>query len=177
MFKKNKKKNIDVHTRLMNVYEDVPKRWYAAIFGSMIILSIITIEFVAYPHLQLRWWGLLLAICLALLFVLPVGILTAVTGTGVGLNVLTEMIIGFISPGQPIANIVFKTYGYMAMSQCLNLVSDQKLGHYMKTPPKSLFVAQLWGTIVIISFFSLFIFCLARVCNELYGNGIDSWCD
>lgn len=102
----------------------------------------------AAPLLQLRWWGILLAVFIATCFVLPVGVLRAVTGSGVGLNVLTEMIIGFILPGQPIANVVFKTYGYMAMSQCLSLIGDQKLGHYMKTPPRALFVAQLFGTVL-----------------------------
>lgn len=38
---------------------------------------------------------------------------------------------------------MFKTWGYIAMSQALNLVSDFKLGHYMKIPPRSMFWAQV----------------------------------
>ncbi len=35
-------------------------------------------------------------------------------------------------PGDPIANVTFKTYGYITQAQALLLISDLKLGHYMK---------------------------------------------
>lgn len=34
------------------------------------------------------------------------------------------------------------------MYMCNALMSDLKLGHYMKIPPRSMFVGQFWGTIV-----------------------------
>lgn len=66
----------------------------------------------------------------------------------IGLNIITEMIIGYIYPGRPLANVAFKTYGYISMSQALGFLSDFKIGHYMKIPPKSMFIAQLVGTVV-----------------------------
>ena len=60
-----------------------------------------------------------------------------------GLNVITELIIGFIYPGKPLANVAFKTYGYISMSQALTFLSDFKLGHYMKIPPRSMFLVQV----------------------------------
>ena len=60
-----------------------------------------------------------------------------------GLNVITELIIGYIYPGKPVANAAFKTYGYISMTQALTFLSDFKLGHFMKVPPKSMFVAQV----------------------------------
>jgi hypothetical protein len=60
-----------------------------------------------------------------------------------GLNVITELIIGYMYPGRPLANITFKTYGYISMSQAIMFLSDFKLGHYMKIPPKSMFVVQV----------------------------------
>lgn len=51
-------------------------------------------------------------------------------------------------PGKPIANVVFKTYGYMSMSQALDLAVDMKLALYMKIPPKHMFVSQLLGTVI-----------------------------
>ncbi|WRX28328.1 Oligopeptide transporter [Theobroma cacao] len=65
-----------------------------------------------------------------------------------GLNVITELVIGYMYPGKPLANVAFKTYGYISMVQALNLVGDFKLGHYMKIPPKSMFIVQLVGTVV-----------------------------
>ena len=60
-----------------------------------------------------------------------------------GLNVITEMIIGYMTPGKPLANVVFKTYGYISMTQALTFLSDFKLGHYMKIPPRSMFLVQV----------------------------------
>ena len=49
-----------------------------------------------------------------------------------GLNVITEFVAGIIIPGDPLANVTFKTYGYITQYQALLLISDLKLGHYMK---------------------------------------------
>lgn len=53
------------------------------------------------------------------------------------------MILGYIYPGKPLANLVFKTYGSVSMGQTIMFLSDFKLGHYMKIPPKSMFVVQV----------------------------------
>lgn len=34
------------------------------------------------------------------------------------------------------------------MSQALDLTTDLKLAHYMKIPPKAMFLAQVWGTVI-----------------------------
>ena len=58
----------------------------------------------------------------------------AVTNQQVGLNVITELIIGYALPGRPIAMMMFKTWGYITMVQALQFTQDFKLGHYMKVP-------------------------------------------
>lgn len=60
-----------------------------------------------------------------------------------GLNIITEYIMGVIQPGKPIANVCFKTYGYISMAQAVSFLSDFKLGHYMKIPPRSMFIVQV----------------------------------
>ena len=59
------------------------------------------------------------------------------------LNVIAEYIIGYIYPGYPIANILFKTYGNGSMKLGISFLQDFKLGHYMKIPPRAMFVAQV----------------------------------
>ena len=56
---------------------------------------------------------------------------------------MSEMVIGYIYPGKPLANMTFKIYSTLSMSQALDFLSDFKLGHYMKVPPKSMFIAQV----------------------------------
>jgi len=44
--------------------------------------------------------------------------------------------------------MVFKTYGYITMTQALSFASDLKLGHYMKVPPRMMFTVQVVATVV-----------------------------
>ena len=60
-----------------------------------------------------------------------------------GLNIITEYIMGVLLPGRPIANVCFKTFGYISMSQAISFLNDFKLGHYMKIPPRSMFIVQV----------------------------------
>jgi len=60
-----------------------------------------------------------------------------------GLNVITEYIMGYLYPGRPVANMCFKVYGFISMKQALKFLQDFKLGHYMKIPPRTMFMAQV----------------------------------
>jgi OPT family oligopeptide transporter len=113
----------------------------------MILISVAACEFYN-DQLQLRWWGVLLACGMALFFTLPIGVITAITNQTPGLNIITEYLIGYIYPGRPVANVCFKTYGYISMTQAVYFLSDFKLGHYMKIPPRAMFSAQLLGTVI-----------------------------
>lgn len=102
----------DIHTKMMQVYPEVPQLWYAVFYVIMAALSIVTCE---VYHLQLPWWGLLVSLALGWILTLPIGAMTAITGYGPGLNVITELVCGYMLPGKPIANMAFKCYGYMGM--------------------------------------------------------------
>ena len=71
---------------------------------------------------------------IAFVYIIPIGIIQAITNQQIGLNVITELIIGYALPGRPIAMMMFKTWGYITMAQALQFTSDFKLGHYMKIP-------------------------------------------
>ncbi|TKY62595.1 Oligopeptide transporter 5 [Spatholobus suberectus] len=138
----------DVHTRIMKKnYEQVPEWWFVTILILMVIMALVACEGFG-KQLQLPWWGILLSLTIALVFTLPVGVIQATTNIQTGLNVIAELIIGFIYPGKPLANVAFKTYGHVSMVQALGFLGDFKLGHYMKIPPKSMFMVQLVGTVV-----------------------------
>ncbi|XP_068641580.1 oligopeptide transporter 1-like [Aristolochia californica] len=138
----------DIHSRLMKKnYEAVPQWWFYCIFVVVISLAMLACEGFG-KQLQLPYWGILMACGLALIFTLPFGIITATTNQQPGLNVITELIIGFMYPGRPLANVAFKTYGYISMVQAIIFLSDFKIGHYMKIPPKSMFLVQMVGTLI-----------------------------
>ncbi|KAJ2850960.1 hypothetical protein IWW36_001484 [Coemansia brasiliensis] len=134
----------DVHMRLMRTYKEVPQWWYGVTFIVTFSLAIITCQ----VYSLMPWYWVIVATAIPFVFTVPIGIIQAISNQQPGLNVITEFIIGYARPGDPIANVTFKVYGYITMAQALNLVGDQKLGHYMKIPPRHLFIAQLVGTII-----------------------------
>lgn len=139
----------DVHDRLMKEYTDVPVWWFVVVFLIFFGLSIATVR--AW-NTEMPVWALVIALIIAAVFLLPVGIIFALTNMSVGLNVITEFIIGYMLPGKPIAMMFFKTYGYITNYQAVTFAQDMKLGHYLKVAPKLLFTAQfiatIWGGLV-----------------------------
>ncbi|CAG8483621.1 21933_t:CDS:10 [Gigaspora margarita] len=144
----------DIHCKMMSIYPEVPYYWYGGIFFIMLIIGMILGE---TTGAHLPWWGILLSVAIAVITVLPIGIINAISNWQIGVNVITEFVCGFMLPGRPIANVYFKSYGYTSLSQCLLFVQDLKLGHYMKVPPRSMFTSQLWGTLIgcIVNFWTM----------------------
>ncbi|RUS20241.1 hypothetical protein BC937DRAFT_95615 [Endogone sp. FLAS-F59071] len=96
----------DVHTRMMRAsYKEVPMWWYLVVFAITLVISIVVCE--VYP-IYLPWWALLVAVAMAIFLTLPIGVIQAISGTQPGLNVITEMVCGYMLPGRPIANVTFK---------------------------------------------------------------------
>ncbi|XP_057453185.1 oligopeptide transporter 6-like [Lotus japonicus] len=147
-------KKIDIHTRLMRRYKSVPQWWFHIILVANIALIIFICQYYN-ESLQLPWWGVLLACAIAISFTLPIGIISATTNQQPGLNIITEYIIGYMYPEFPVANMCFKVYGYISMAQALTFLSDFKLGHYMKIPPRTMFLAQVVGTIISVIVYTL----------------------
>ncbi|RYP47806.1 hypothetical protein DL768_006215 [Monosporascus sp. mg162] len=133
----------DIHMKLMRKYKEAPTSWYMSLFGVVLLLGFVAV--LGYPT-NLTWWAFLLAVAISFVFSLPIGIIQAVTNNQIGLNVLTEFIYGYIQPGRPLALMIFKTFGYITMAQALSFVEDLKFGHYMKVPPRTMFMCQVVAT-------------------------------
>ncbi|KAF9203794.1 hypothetical protein BGZ49_006038 [Haplosporangium sp. Z 27] len=134
----------DIHSRLMDVYPECPDWWYIATFVVAFALSVVTVEI--YPSSDMTWWHVIIAMCLAAVWTLPVGILTAITSQAPTISMITEWVYGAMEPGKPIGNMIFKTYGYITVQQAILFTQDLKLGHYMKIPPRDMFIFQMVGT-------------------------------
>ncbi|KAE8216747.1 hypothetical protein CF327_g119 [Tilletia walkeri] len=144
-WKASLKEEPDIHARLMSRYREVPNWWYLATFLVSFAMALVAI--LVWPT-RLPWWGLVIALLISAVFTLPAGLITAITNLQIGLNVPSELIIGYMLPGRPIAMMMFKTFGYVAAAQGISFVSDLKLGHYMKIPPRTMFIGQVIATSV-----------------------------
>ncbi|KAL3432941.1 OPT oligopeptide transporter protein-domain-containing protein [Aspergillus tetrazonus] len=98
----------DVHSRLMAVYSEVPEWWYAILNVVAIVLGVAAVaSWPTFTNVGVVFFG----IALALVFVIPTGIIEATTGISVEFNVLAEFIGGAWNPGNAIAMNFFKCYG------------------------------------------------------------------
>lgn len=135
----------DIHAKLMKHYPEVPDSWYLSIGVGFFILGVVAIE--VWPT-KMPVYTLALSLLLPTLYMLPFGFIYAVTGQGLPINLLAEIIPAGIMPGQPLPNMIFKTVSVQTIGAALSFVQDLKLGHYMKVPPRASFLAQTLGGFV-----------------------------
>ena len=135
----------DIHSRLMQYYPEVPMWWYG-------IIGIISFSFLCIAikiiSTQLPIWALVIAILLSFILSIPLSILMAISNQQITAQVIFELIAGYMLPGWPIANMIFKTVGYKTIYQATSFAGDLKLGHYMKVPPRIMFSIQIVPTII-----------------------------
>ncbi|KIO20797.1 hypothetical protein M407DRAFT_81175, partial [Tulasnella calospora MUT 4182] len=116
----------DVHVKLMRRYPEVPHWWYFAIFTACLALSIGAV-FVStllsppspltrestilqvQPDLDVPVSSIILAILLAILFIIPECYFQAMTGLAASINLLPQIISGALWPEKPITNMESRT--------------------------------------------------------------------
>ncbi|KII93700.1 hypothetical protein PLICRDRAFT_102174 [Plicaturopsis crispa FD-325 SS-3] len=144
-FNRSLKDERDVHSRLMQAYPEVPRWWYGVLGIAAFVMLVVTVEI--FPT-QLPIWGVILALAIAFILSLPLGILQAITNQQVALQVMHEMIAGYVFPGKPVANMIFKGVAYIGANQAVGFAGDLKLGHYMKIPPRTMFSVQCIAAVI-----------------------------
>ena len=136
----------DPFTNMMRNYAEVPDWWFLFIVLVSFIFAIILLT--QYPDLNTPVWTIFFVIGLNLVFLIPMTYLYAISGTTEGLNVLTELIVGYALPGHPEALMFVKAFGYNINGQADNYISDQKMGLYAKIPPRAMYRGQLMSAII-----------------------------
>ncbi|KJZ69609.1 hypothetical protein HIM_10997 [Hirsutella minnesotensis 3608] len=163
----------DVHLKLMRKYKEAPEWWFLAIFGCSFAFGMIASQ-VWKTHLP--WWAYIICILIGVVLFIPIGMIQAITNQQTGLNVITEMVIGYMMPGRPVAMMLFKSWGYMLSFNGLTYISDMKVGHYMKIPPRSMFAAQafavVWLAFVQIATYNFLRGNIEGICTEGQHQGL-----
>ncbi|EKM81282.1 hypothetical protein AGABI1DRAFT_119764 [Agaricus bisporus var. burnettii JB137-S8] len=142
-FKKIRVEQDDIHAKLMRNYPEVPDWWYLSSFCVFFSLAVVAVE---VWDTGVPVWALVLAVILPVIYVLPSGFIYAMTGQGINLNILAQIIPGTLLPGNPLANMVFKAYSVQTLTEATGFVQDLKLGHYVKVPPRATFLVQFVAT-------------------------------
>jgi hypothetical protein len=144
-FRNTLKDERDIHSRLMLAYREVPIIWYIAV--GVIAFAFLCISIEIFPT-QLPIWGAVVAFVLATILSVPLAMLQAITNQQVPTQVMHELIAGYMLPGKPIANMLFKTIAFIGSNQAIGFAGDLKLGHYMKIPPRVMFSVQVVAAVI-----------------------------
>ncbi|KAI8326231.1 OPT superfamily oligopeptide transporter [Martensiomyces pterosporus] len=140
--RETKARHDDIHGKLILQYPPVKSWWYVA----MLVASCTTAVGVGVGgRIGVPWWGYLLSFAIAIVLVIPVGIIQAVSNRQPGLSLVAELLSGIVLQGIPTGYSILKLYGHGSLAQALSYAQDMKLGHYMKIPPRQVLLYQVVG--------------------------------
>ncbi|OVA10605.1 Oligopeptide transporter [Macleaya cordata] len=134
----------DVHNRLMKK----SMWWFYAIIVSMMALTLFN-SMTYGKEFQLPYWGVLPGYFLPFILILPLGVLNATTGqVHNAMLTLSQLLMGWLYPGNPLRDIACQSYSTATLINSISFLSQFKLAHYMKIPPKSMFITQVLGAFI-----------------------------
>ncbi|THC94177.1 hypothetical protein EYZ11_006350 [Aspergillus tanneri] len=123
---------------------DVPSWWYLI---TCILALFMTIFAVEYWETEIRWYGVLLAWAVALIFFGPLALVYGSSNLKINIDIFCRIVAGFVFEGKVLANIWFFDIGYTSTIKGLYFAEDMKLCQYSHIPPRSLFLVQCVGMI------------------------------
>ncbi|KAI0351216.1 OPT oligopeptide transporter [Trametes cingulata] len=138
----------DAHNEKMKVYKQIPRWWYFVLLAVAYAIAQAT----NYGgHSGLPWWAVTVILLISLVMSMLFATLAATIGFkefNSSANGFYQMITAYMVPGQPVANMYGALYGQHPQGQCILMLSDLKLGHYVKLAPRVTFSMQILGTVV-----------------------------
>jgi hypothetical protein len=87
--------------------------WHDLIFVRVVVVFAISAVTVEVWPTEVPIWALLTALSISAFYIVPAGMIQAITNQQIGLNVITELVVGYALPGRPVAMMIFKTFGYI----------------------------------------------------------------
>ncbi|KAJ5535591.1 hypothetical protein N7513_008777 [Penicillium frequentans] len=103
---------------------------------------------VEYWDAELRWYGVLLACVVALVFYPPLALVYATSNLKINIDIFCRIVAGFVFPGKVLANIWFFDIGYISTIKGLYFAQDMKLAYYCHIPQRQLFLVQCVGMVM-----------------------------
>ncbi|KZT24758.1 OPT oligopeptide transporter [Neolentinus lepideus HHB14362 ss-1] len=125
----------DPHHNVMKKYKQVPQWWFILLF----LAAFATAQATNYKgDSGLPWWALIVLLIMCFILTVIYGYLDSITGFALSWfgSGFFQMIVAFMVPGKPVANMYGTLYGQNTMNQALSLMSDFKLGQYTKLPDR-----------------------------------------
>ncbi|KAJ2703151.1 hypothetical protein H4218_000436 [Coemansia sp. IMI 209128] len=143
--RETKTKHDDIHGKLIMQYPSVKAWWYLVM---LVASAAAGIAVGVGAHVGVPWWGYILSFAIAIVLIIPVGIIQAVSNRQPGLSLVAELLSGIVLQGIPTGYSILKLYGHGSLAQALSYAQDMKLAHYMKIPPRQVLLYQGIGIVI-----------------------------
>lgn len=135
----------DPHSRMMAKYPEVPDWWFVAVL--VVAIGVGAGAICGYPT-GTPFWAIIVVILVSVAILIPVIMVFATTGYLIACDTLTVIIAAYMVPGNATASLLCRVFGYNTDEQAESFISDQKLGHYAKIPPRAVFRSQMIAVIL-----------------------------
>ncbi|KAJ2632590.1 hypothetical protein H4R22_001154, partial [Coemansia sp. RSA 1290] len=167
--RESKTKHDDIHGKLMMSYPPVKAWWYLVLLVASCALGIAV---GMGAQIGVPWWGYMLSFAIAIVLVVPVGIIQAISNRQPGLSLVAELLSGVVLQGIPTGYSILKLYGHGSLAQALSYAQDMKLAHYMKIPPRHVLIYQVVGIVISVTIQTcLFFWLIDRIPNMCLPGG------
>ncbi|CUM63801.1 uncharacterized protein PRCAT00001385001 [Priceomyces carsonii] len=135
----------DPFCRMNSAYKEAPEWWFLVILVISIVLAIVCVEI--YPT-ETPVWSIFFSLAFNVVFLIPFLQVYSSTGAYISLTVVLELISGYAIRGNGVALMIAALFGYSIDEQCQNYLTNQKIAHYAKIPPRAMFRGQLLTTMI-----------------------------
>ena len=142
--------NTDAHSHMMSKYKEVPDWWF---LGTLLVSMAFAIAAIESWPTHTPWWIVLVVISISGVFLIPTALMYAGANVQMSFGMFFQLLSGLMFPGNAEAQILITTFGGNFNQQAETYISDQKIAHYSKLPPRAVFRGQM-----IAAFFNCFIF-------------------
>ncbi|KXS10541.1 peptide transporter [Gonapodya prolifera JEL478] len=133
------------HEHMAKHYKETPNSWYIA---TLVISFVLGLVVVLRENITLPAWAYIVSLILGIIIAPLSTLLYSRFGNGIATNNLSKMIAGLLLPGRPVGNMYFAAWSHNVIANTVNLCNDLKLGEYLKIPPRSMFLTQVYGTVL-----------------------------
>ncbi|CAI7630708.1 unnamed protein product [Penicillium glandicola] len=124
---------------------DVPLWWYLVACILALFMAMFAVE---WWNAELRWYGVLLACAVALVFYPALALVYATSNLKINIDIFCRIVASFVFEGKVLANIWFFEIGYITTIKGLYFAQDMKLAYYCHIPQRKLFMVQCVGMVV-----------------------------
>jgi hypothetical protein len=131
----------------MQQYPTIPDWW----FFTVSILAFIVIVVVGHVSTIIIWYRTFLSLVVPIVLILPFGLVASITGLTIQnptIYYLLVVIATALWAENKSTTLAFVTIGYSTYCQTMQLLTNMKLGHYMRIAPRTIFLVQLVACVV-----------------------------